>query len=164
MDTLPLTYVTQGMHLLSGLNTGGSSQCARRGIVLPVLRVAACLAAQFITMPPAQCCQKYEALDERLPCIAAWSCLCSAALARAMQLSAVQGLVRLAGRFPISDVRGRGLMVAAEFGSADGGLTAKAGVASAVTKACLARDMLLLTAGTCTALSLGSLVISRLPN
>lgn len=59
----------------------------------------------------------------------------------------MQGLLKLAERFPIIDVRGRGLMVAAEFGSADGGYTAKPGTASAVTKACAARDMLLLSAG-----------------
>lgn len=39
-------------------------------------------------------------------------------------------------------------MVAAEFGGAEGGFTPEAGVASAVTKACAARNMLLLTAGT----------------
>ncbi len=61
---------------------------------------------------------------------------------------ALQGLVELAKRFPISDVRGRGLMVAIEFGGEDGSLTPRPGVATAVTKAALKRNMLLLTAGT----------------
>jgi len=59
----------------------------------------------------------------------------------------VEGIVALTEKFPISDVRGRGLMVAVEFGGADGGLTAKTGVASAVTKAAGRRNMLLLSAG-----------------
>ena len=49
--------------------------------------------------------------------------------------------------FPISDIRGRGLMVAMEFGGKDGGLAAEPGTASAVTKAAGKRNMLLLTAG-----------------
>lgn len=59
----------------------------------------------------------------------------------------VQGLVKLANKYPIVDVRGRGLMVACEFGGADKSLTAKAGVAAAVTKAASKRNMLLLSAG-----------------
>jgi 4-aminobutyrate aminotransferase len=59
----------------------------------------------------------------------------------------VEGLVALSRKYPISDVRGRGLMVAAEFGAADGGLVAKPGVAAAVTKAAGKRNMLLLSAG-----------------
>ena len=50
-------------------------------------------------------------------------------------------------KYPITGVRGRGLMVAAEFGGKDGGLTPEAGVAAAVTKACGKRGMLLLTSG-----------------
>ena len=50
-------------------------------------------------------------------------------------------------KYPISDIRGRGLMVAVEFGAPDGGLTAKAGTASQVTKAAGRRNMLLLSAG-----------------
>ena len=65
----------------------------------------------------------------------------------------MQGLMRLAEKFPIIDVRGRGLMVAAEFGSPEGGLTAKPGTASAVTKACVSRNMLLLSAGQFSTLS-----------
>jgi 4-aminobutyrate aminotransferase len=65
--------------------------------------------------------------------------------ARGQQLA--QGLVELSKRFPITDVRGRGLMVAAEFGAPEGGLVAKAGTAAAVTKAAGRRNMLLLSAG-----------------
>lgn len=50
-------------------------------------------------------------------------------------------------RYPITDVRGRGLMVAAEFGGKGGSLAAEPGVASAVTRACGKRGMLLLTSG-----------------
>ena len=60
----------------------------------------------------------------------------------------VQGLVQLADKYPIIDVRGRGLMCAVEFGGHDGSLTASPGVAAAVTKAAGKRNMLLLTAGT----------------
>lgn len=59
----------------------------------------------------------------------------------------VEGLVKLSEKYPISDIRGRGLMVAVEFGSPDGGLTAKPGTASQVTKAAGRRNMLLLSAG-----------------
>ncbi|KAG2431458.1 hypothetical protein HXX76_009473 [Chlamydomonas incerta] len=68
-----------------------------------------------------------------------------------------EGLAKLAAELPpglIADVRGRGLMVGVEFGGVtDGGSGAprfmmpKKGIASAITKACAARDMLLLTAG-----------------
>lgn len=54
---------------------------------------------------------------------------------------------RLQEGYPITDVRGRGLMVAAEFGGAGAGMAAKPGVAAAVTQACGRRGMLLLTAG-----------------
>ncbi|GAB4817550.1 hypothetical protein N2152v2_004596 [Parachlorella kessleri] len=64
---------------------------------------------------------------------------------RGMELA--RGLVELSKKYPITDVRGRGLMVAAEFGGNDGGLTPEAGVAAAVTKACGKRGMLLLTSG-----------------
>lgn len=50
-------------------------------------------------------------------------------------------------RYPIVDVRGRGLMVAAEFGGRDGGLSAEQGVAARVTRAASKHGMLLLTAG-----------------
>ena len=53
-------------------------------------------------------------------------------------------------KYPIIDVRGRGLMVAVEFGEqrgVDGSYTAKAGCAAAVTKAAQKRNMILLTAG-----------------
>lgn len=53
----------------------------------------------------------------------------------------------LAEKFPITDVRGRGLMVAVEFGGLDGSLTAQPGIASTVTKAAGKRNMLLLSAG-----------------
>lgn len=59
----------------------------------------------------------------------------------------LQGVTELAKKFPIIDVRGRGLMVAVEFGGADGGLIAEPGTASAVTKAAGRRNMLLLSAG-----------------
>eukprot|EP00898_Chlorokybus_atmophyticus_P007338 jgi/Chlat1/7605/Chrsp64S00557 len=59
----------------------------------------------------------------------------------------VQGLVSLAKRFPIIDIRGRGLMVAAEFGGSDGSVTPKSGVATAVSRACYSRGMLIMTAG-----------------
>ncbi|KAK9833580.1 hypothetical protein WJX81_008310 [Elliptochloris bilobata] len=65
--------------------------------------------------------------------------------ARGRQL--VAGLLELANRFPIIDVRGRGLMVAAEFGAPDGGLKAPYGLAAKVTKACGKRNMILLSAG-----------------
>ena len=58
-----------------------------------------------------------------------------------------QGLLELAKRFPITDVRGRGLMVAAEFGAPDGGLQAPYGIAAKLTKACGKRNMILLSAG-----------------
>ncbi|KAK9814300.1 hypothetical protein WJX72_003610 [[Myrmecia] bisecta] len=59
----------------------------------------------------------------------------------------VQGLLKFTEKYPIIDIRGRGLMVAAEFGGKDGSLSAEYGVASAVTKACGKRNMILLTAG-----------------
>ena len=62
----------------------------------------------------------------------------------------LQGLLELSKKYPIIDIRGRGLMVAVEFGeqrSVDGSYTAKAGCAAAVTKAAQKRNMILLTAG-----------------
>lgn len=59
----------------------------------------------------------------------------------------MQGIVELSKKYPISDIRGRGLMVAVEFGGADGGLVAKPGTASLITKAAGRRNMLLLSAG-----------------
>ncbi|EFJ48529.1 hypothetical protein VOLCADRAFT_90848 [Volvox carteri f. nagariensis] len=86
------------------------------------------------------------------------------AAVRGVQL--MTGLAELAAQLPpglIADVRGRGLMVGVEFGggvSCGGGeggggsgpsapryTPARKGVASAITKACAARGMLLLTAG-----------------
>ncbi|KAG2491273.1 hypothetical protein HYH03_010280 [Edaphochlamys debaryana] len=75
----------------------------------------------------------------------------------------MQGIAALAAELPpglIADVRGRGLMVGVEFGGAGGGgggaggepgaprmTPAARGVASAITRACAARGMLLLTSG-----------------
>ena len=59
----------------------------------------------------------------------------------------MQGLVKLSERYPILDIRGRGLMVAVEFGGKDGSFQAEAGTATAVTKACASHSMLLLSAG-----------------
>ncbi len=62
----------------------------------------------------------------------------------------LQGLLELSKKYPIIDIRGRGLMVAVEFGeqrSVDGSYTAKPGCAAAVTKAAQKRNMILLTAG-----------------
>ena len=53
----------------------------------------------------------------------------------------------MADKYPIIDVRGRGLMCAVEFGGHDGGLTASPGIAAALTKAAGKRNMLLLVAG-----------------
>lgn len=58
--------------------------------------------------------------------------------------------MEMSKRYPIIDVRGRGLMVAVEFGEqrgVDGSYTAKPGCAAAVTKAAQRRNMILLTAG-----------------
>lgn len=75
--------------------------------------------------------------------------LCDNAAERGRQLT--EGLTALARELPpglIADVRGRGLMVGVEFGGGGGRATpAPKGVASAITKACAARGMLLLTAG-----------------
>ena len=64
----------------------------------------------------------------------------------------LQGLLEMSKKYPIIDIRGRGLMVAVEFGEhrgVDGSYTAKAGCAAAVTKAAQKRNMILLTAGDC---------------
>lgn len=59
-----------------------------------------------------------------------------------------QGLVALAAKFPaIIDVRGRGLMVAMEFGSLDGGLQGEYGTAAKVVSSARDRGLLMLTAG-----------------
>ena len=55
--------------------------------------------------------------------------------------------MELQQHFPIIDVRGRGLMVAVEFGGSHGSLSAKYGTAAAITKAAGQRNMLLLSAG-----------------
>ena len=72
---------------------------------------------------------------------------CHSVAATAGYINVLQGLLDLAKEYPIIDVRARGLMVAAEFGGKDGGMTPKYGVASEVTKAAMRHDMLLLTAG-----------------
>lgn len=59
------------------------------------------------------------------------------AQARGLQL--MRGLVALASRYPIIDVRGRGLMVAAELG--------EAGSAAKLCKAAFAREMIMISAG-----------------
>ena len=59
----------------------------------------------------------------------------------------MQGLVKLSERYPIIDIRGRGLMVAVEFGGKDGSFKAETGTATAMVKACAAHSMLLLSAG-----------------
>lgn len=62
----------------------------------------------------------------------------------------LQGLLEMSKKYPIIDIRGRGLMVALEFGEhrgVDGSYTAKAGCATAVMKAAQKRNMILLTAG-----------------
>ena len=67
------------------------------------------------------------------------------ATARGRQLA--EGLVALAARYPIVDVRGRGLMAAAEFGGVGGGMDAAYGTAAKVASAAIARGLLLMTAG-----------------
>lgn len=70
--------------------------------------------------------------------------------ARERGLQLMAGIVALEQKgYPITDVRGRGLMVAAEFGGGEGpgSLAPQPGVAAAVSKACGARSMLLLTSG-----------------
>lgn len=64
---------------------------------------------------------------------------------RGQQLT--QGLLRLAQKYPIIDVRGRGLMLAAEFGGADGSLAARPHTAADLTHAAAQRGMLLMGAG-----------------
>lgn len=59
----------------------------------------------------------------------------------------MQGLVKLSERYPIIDIRGRGLMVAVEFGGKEGSFKAEPGTATAMVKACAAHNMLLLSAG-----------------
>lgn len=49
--------------------------------------------------------------------------------------------------YPITDVRGRGLMLAAEFGGANGGLAARPHTAADITHAAARRGMLLMGAG-----------------
>ena len=50
-------------------------------------------------------------------------------------------------KYPIIDIRGRGLMSALEFGGLDGSLEAEPGTAGKVVKACAERGMLILSAG-----------------
>lgn len=50
-------------------------------------------------------------------------------------------------KYPIIDVRGRGLMLAAEFGGADGSLAARPHTAADLTHAAAQRGMLLMGAG-----------------
>jgi 4-aminobutyrate aminotransferase len=85
------------------------------------------------------------------------------ATARGRQLAA--GLVRLATEvFPgaIVDVRGRGLMLAVEFGDGSGGLDARPGTATAVAAAAGKRGLMVMTAGAREALRfLPPLIISE---
>ena len=83
------------------------------------------------------------------------------ATARGRQLAG--GLVELAGRYPIIDVRGRGLMLAVEFGAAGGGsLDAAPGTAAAVAYAAGRRGLMVMTAGAREALRfLPPLIISE---
>ena len=60
----------------------------------------------------------------------------------------LQGLVPLLEKYPIVDIRGRGLMSAIEFGGRDGSLKADYGTAGKVVKACGDRGLLILSAGT----------------
>lgn len=64
---------------------------------------------------------------------------------RGLELS--KGLVSLVSKFPIIDVRGRGLMVALEFGGPDGSLEGPPGLAAKVVAAARDRGLLMLTAG-----------------
>lgn len=50
-------------------------------------------------------------------------------------------------KYPIVDIRGRGLMSAIEFGGEDGSLKADYGTAGKVVKACGDRGLLILSAG-----------------
>jgi 4-aminobutyrate aminotransferase-like enzyme len=56
--------------------------------------------------------------------------------------------VPLLEKYPIIDIRGRGLMSALEFGGRDGSLDAEPGTAGKVVRACAERGMLILSAGT----------------
>lgn len=58
-----------------------------------------------------------------------------------------QGLVPLLEKYPIVDIRGRGLMSAIEFGGRDGSLNPEYGTAGKVVKACGDRGLLILSAG-----------------
>ena len=59
-----------------------------------------------------------------------------------------QGLVPLLEKYPIVDIRGRGLMSALEFGGRDGSLHAEPGTAAKLVKAANERGLLILAAGT----------------
>ena len=62
----------------------------------------------------------------------------------------LQGLVHLAESYPVIDVRGRGLMVAMEFGGPGRELEgAPYGTAAKVVAAARDRGLLMLTAGAC---------------
>ena len=58
-----------------------------------------------------------------------------------------QGLVPLLEKYPIVDIRGRGLMSALEFGGRDGSLDAEPGTAAKLVKAAGERGLLILQAG-----------------
>lgn len=66
-------------------------------------------------------------------------------VSRSAQL--MRGLVLLAKRYPIVDVRGRGLMVGVEFGGRDGSRKAEKGVSGAIQKAAFKRGVMLMPAG-----------------
>eukprot|EP00877_Chromochloris_zofingiensis_P004955 jgi/Chrzof1/14460/Cz09g03230.t1 len=57
------------------------------------------------------------------------------------------GLVGLTKKYPIIDIRGRGLMVGVEFGGKDGGYQAEKGTSSAIQKAAFKRKVLFMPAG-----------------
>jgi len=67
------------------------------------------------------------------------------AKARGQQL--MQGLARLSSSYPITDIRGRGLMVGLEFGGKDGSRNAEKGVVGKVMKAAFKRNLLTMGAG-----------------
>ena len=66
-------------------------------------------------------------------------------------MSVVQGVVPMLEKYPIVDIRGRGLMSAIEFGGRNGSLNSEYGTASKVVKACGDRGLLILSAGMLTA-------------
>lgn len=66
---------------------------------------------------------------------------------RSRSAQLMRGLVLLSKRYPLVDIRGRGLMVGVEFGGHDGGRRAEKGTAVAVQKAAFKRGVMLMPAG-----------------